>query len=172
MKLPELARLSIEHFLRTGQYLDICNVPEIPRDFIDRQAGTFVSLHQKNGELRGCVGTFIPTQKSIAVEVVHNAVSAAVGDSRFYPVRLEEVPELMISVDVLSKPEKVKDRLELDPQKYGVILSAQDGRRGLLLPDLEGVETVEEQLRIACAKAAIDTEEDFQIERFEVIRYS
>lgn len=137
--------------------------------FRDR-AGVFVSL-KKFGELRGCIGTTAPTTANIVAEIIQNAVSAGCHDPRFSPVRPDELADLVYSVDVLGVPEPVTDRSQLDPARYGVIVS-KAGRSGLLLPDLEGVDTVEEQLSIACRKAGIGTHEDYRIQRFEVIRYT
>jgi AmmeMemoRadiSam system protein A len=136
---------------------------------MDGRAGVFVSL-KKNGQLRGCIGTFEPCQENIASEIIHNAVAAGVNDPRFWPVELDEIPELDFSVDVLTPPEPVRSRDELDPKRYGVIVN--NGRRtGLLLPDLDGVDTVDEQLSIACQKAGIAPDEPIHIFRFEVNRY-
>ncbi len=162
----KLARASIEHYLRTHKLLP---VPDPPPPGMEGRAGVFVSL-KKHGRLRGCIGTVEPQQKNIAAEIIHNAVSAAVHDPRFWPVELEELPELKISVDVLSPPEPVKSEKELDPKRYGVIVKSK-GRRGLLLPNLEGINTVEEQLAIARQKAGIRPDEPVEIERFEVVRY-
>lgn len=141
----------------------------VPEEFAGRRAGVFVSL-KKHGRLRGCIGTIAPTQNNIAEEIAENAISAAIRDPRFYPVNPEELPELDISVDILGDPEPVQGLDELDPHKYGVIVSA-GGRRGLLLPDLEGIDTVEEQVAIARQKAGISPGEKVHLERFEVVRY-
>ena len=110
----------------------------------ERRAGAFVSLH-KDGELRGCIGTFLPTKNSIAEEIVQNAISACSQDPRFSPVRENELDEIVYSVDVLGEPERIFDINQLNVKKYGVIVE-NGGRRGLLLPDLEGIDTVEEQV--------------------------
>lgn len=133
------------------------------------KAGAFVSL-KKFGELRGCIGTTAPTTACLAEEIRQNAISAGTKDPRFAPVTVDELPFLEYSVDVLGKPEPVQSKAELDPQKYGVIVR-KGGRRGLLLPDLEGVDTVEEQLDIACRKAGIDPQDTYEIARFTVTRY-
>jgi len=137
---------------------------------MQRRAGVFVSL-KKHGELRGCIGTFAPTTDNIATEIIRNALAAANEDPRFVPVMPEELPEIEYSVDVLSDPVRVYSLDELDPKKFGVIV-AKGSRRGLLLPDLEGVDTVDYQLSIAKRKAAIDPyDEDVDIYRFTVERY-
>lgn len=134
-----------------------------------QKAGVFVCIKRK-GELRGCIGTFIPSSESVAEEIIKNAVSAATQDPRFYCVQKEELDELVYSVDVLTPPEEIKDKKELDPKKYGVIVS-KGQRKGLLLPDLEGVDSVDEQLRIAKMKAGIYDDEGVKVFRFEVKRY-
>jgi AmmeMemoRadiSam system protein A len=140
---------------------------------MERQAGTFVSLHDGRGQLRGCIGTFVPAHENVALEVVHNAISAATRDPRFPPVRVRELSDLDVKVDVLSTPEPVSGPQELDPRRYGVIVQAEQGwRRGLLLPDLEGIDTVEEQIRICRYKAGIGPEEAVRLLRFEVERYT
>lgn len=162
----QLARQSLEHYLRTGQ---VMAVPEpLPAD-MDGRAGVFVSI-KKHGRLRGCIGTIEPYRKNIAEEIIYNAISAGVDDPRFMPVELEELPQLKISVDVLTQPEPVESEKDLDPKRYGVIVSS-GRRKGLLLPDLEGIDTVEEQIRIARQKAGIHPDEPVKLERFEVIRY-
>lgn len=162
-----LARASLECYLRTGELLP---VPDPVPAGMKGRAGVFVSL-KKHGQLRGCIGTIEPTQGSVAAEIIHNAVSAGVRDPRFWPVELEELPELEISVDVLTPPESVESERELDPKRYGVIVSSR-GRTGLLLPSLKGVDTVEEQVQIARQKAGICSDEPVKLERFEVIRYN
>ncbi len=161
-----LARASLEHYLRTGQMLP---VPDPVPPEMQGRAGVFVSL-KKRGQLRGCIGTVVPTRENIAAEIIHNAVSAGLHDPRFLPVTLEELPELKISVDVLSPPEPVASEADLDPKRYGVIVRS-GGRLGLLLPDLEGIDTPAEQVRIARQKAGIGPDEPVQLERFEVRRY-
>jgi len=163
----QLARQSIIYYLKNKKRLSLPD--NLPPELTEKRAGVFVSL-KKNGKLRGCIGTFLPTQDNIALEIIENAISAAVHDPRFSPVTLDEVEKLTISVDILSAPEEVKDISELDPKKYGIIVS-HGYKKGLLLPDLEGVDTVEQQIDIARQKAGIYVNEDFKIERFEVKRY-
>ena len=130
----------------------------------------FVSLHRE-GRLRGCIGTIRPVRGCIAEEIAANAVSAATEDPRFPPVRPEELESLEISVDVLSAPEEIASRAELDVKRYGVIVS-KGSRSGLLLPDLDGVDTVDEQVSIALRKAGIpERERGVRLERFEVVRH-
>ena len=162
-----LARQTIESFTRTGQLPIFKTVPSFMEN---KQAGVFVSIHKHN-QLRGCIGTFLPTQENVAQEVIRNAVSASTQDPRFYPIEAKELKDLEISVDVLSQPEHVEDISELDVKKYGVIVFDSYGRRGLLLPNLEGVDTVNQQIEIAASKAGILDIEDIQIEKFTVERH-
>ena len=162
-----LARRSLETYIRTGRTLPL---PEdLPPELLQTRAGAFVSVHE-HGQLRGCIGTIHPTQASLAAEIVHNAVSAATQDPRFSPVREEELKWLEISVDVLGAPEDIDSAEQLDVKRYGVIVSSR-GRRGLLLPDLPGVETPEQQISIARQKAGIRPGEAVTLQRFEVIRH-
>lgn len=142
---------------------------DMPSDYLVNEAGVFVSL-KKFGELRGCIGTIAPTTDSVCSEVIQNAVDAAFNDPRFYPLRKIEFKDIDCSVDVLSPTEPITDISELDVKNYGVIVT-QGRKRGLLLPDLEGVDTVEEQINIAKQKAGIK-DDNFSIERFKVVRYS
>ena len=170
-----LARLALESFVMSGGIpVRVSDLPDgrtLSPELRETRAGCFVSL-KKDGELRGCIGTIAPTKASLAEEICANAVSAGRHDPRFSPVELDELSELVYDVDVLGDPEPVQSMTELDPKRYGVIVSTADGRRGLLLPDLDGVDTVEEQVRIAAQKGHIDTMgDDFRLERFEVVRH-
>jgi len=163
----KLARETIENYIKQGK---IITPPlGLPEEMINQKAGVFVSL-KKFGDLRGCIGTFMPTQENIAQEIIKNAISAAVDDPRFSPVNFSELEDLSISVDVLSAPEEVKDISQLDPKKYGLIVSS-GYKKGLLLPDLEGVDAVEYQIDIAKRKAGIYPGEKVKLYRFEVKRY-
>jgi AmmeMemoRadiSam system protein A/AmmeMemoRadiSam system protein B len=161
-----LARQNLNHYFSHGK--KITEIFSLSPELLDEKHGVFVSL-KKFGHLRGCIGTILPTTDSVGEEIIRNSVEAALHDPRFPAVTEEEMEDIDICVDILmdSEPSRIED---LNPKKYGVIVSL-GGRRGLLLPDLEGVDTVEEQLRIACDKAGIDFNEDYKIERFEVIRY-
>ena len=135
-----------------------------------KRAGVFVSLHRE-GRLRGCIGTIAPVQENIAMEILENAVSAATDDPRFDPVRAEELGSLEYSVDVLGETEKISSKEELDVIRYGVIVT-KGSRRGLLLPRLDGVDSVQQQISIARKKAGIGEDEDgVLLERFEVVRH-
>lgn len=142
---------------------------DIPAELLEKRAGAFVSI-KKNGQLRGCIGTIQAVQPDLAQEIMENAVSAAVRDPRFSPIEPEELEHLVISVDVLGETEKISSPEELDTKKYGVIVT-KGRKRGLLLPNLEGIDTVEEQIVIAKRKAGIGESEDAALERFEVIRH-
>jgi hypothetical protein len=162
----DLARKAIETYINEGKRL---NPPaEIPAE-LKGTAGVFVSLHKK-GQLRGCIGTFLPTKASIAEEIISNAIESSTKDPRFPPVKKDELSELEISVDVLTKPEPVSNIDELDPKKYGIIVHS-GGRRGLLLPDLEGVDTPERQIAICRQKAWIGEDEPIDIQKFRVRRF-
>lgn len=143
---------------------------ELPPEMFKIKAGVFVTLHKENGELRGCIGTFLPTTENIAYEIAQMALEAALRDPRFPPVQPTELDSLVVNVDVLSTPQEVLSLEELDPKKYGVIVES-GWKRGLLLPDLEGVDTVEEQLKIAKLKAGIGANERIKIYKFTVKRY-
>ncbi len=164
----KLARLSLETFVKTRKRLE--RLPDgLPAEMTGQAAGAFVSLHA-HGRLWGCIGTTGPTTESVAWEIVQNAVSACSRDPRFIPVGVEELDSLEYSVDVLGQPEPISSPAELDVKKYGVIVSC-GGRRGLLLPDLEGVDTVEQQIDIARQKGGISSREKYTLERFEVVRH-
>jgi len=186
-----LAKSTVETYIKEGK---IISPPEyLPQEFFKKRAGVFVTI-EKDGDLRGCIGTYIPTKINIAEEIIHNAVSSAVEDYRFGQIKPEELQFLSYTVYILNTPEPVKDIKELDPQKFGIIVKtgplifsndpeslAQaekfDGKitykTGLLLPDLEGVKTTEQQLSIACLKGDINPQEEkifiykFTVEKHE-----
>ena len=163
----QLARKTIDTFVRTGKMI---RIPEdLPEEMMKMRAGTFVSIH-KHGRLRGCIGTIAPTAENVAGEIIRNAVSASTKDPRFDPVTADELKWLEISVDVLGRPEKIDSIAQLDVKRYGVIVSC-GYRRGLLLPDLEGVDTPQQQVAIAREKGNIRETEKYTLERFEVIRH-
>jgi MEMO1 family protein len=166
--LVELARRAVEEYVRDG----LVARAELPPDVGPDRAGVFVSLHSPDDSLRGCIGTFRPSRSSLAEEIVSNAISAATRDPRFHPMRPEELEGLHISVDVLEEPEEVSGVGELDPARYGIIVRCDDGRQALLLPDLEGVDTVQRQVDITCRKGGIDPKRDiYRIYRFQVTRH-
>jgi AmmeMemoRadiSam system protein A len=164
--IVRLARETVESYI--GQK-KIPKPKELTPEMKER-AGVFVSI-KKFGELRGCIGTFEPTRANIAEEIINNAISSATQDPRFSPVNAAELSHLSYSVDILTKPEPVEDKSQLDPKKYGIIVNS-GGRKGLLLPDLERVNTVEQQIDICRLKAGISPHEPIKLYRFEVRRYS
>ncbi|MTV49415.1 AmmeMemoRadiSam system protein A [Heliobacillus mobilis] len=158
------ARQTLEAYVREEE------LPPIPAELsASAPAGAFVSI-KKKGQLRGCIGTIAPTQDNVGEEIRHNAISAGANDPRFFPVEAEELDDLVYSVDVLSPEEPIDSMDALDPQRYGVIVRFQ-GRQGLLLPMLDGVDTVEEQVDIARQKAGIAEGAPIKLSRFEVIRH-
>ncbi len=169
--LVTLAQRAVNEYVRHGQRVGLPNLDTLTPDLRAR-AGAFVSIHKKNGDLRGCIGTFLPVRASVAEEVIENAIAYATRDPRFYPIQEWELDDLEISVDVLSEPEPIETVRELDPQTFGVIVADRDGnRRGLLLPMLDQVQTAEQQVNIARQKAFIGAEEPVQLFRFRVQRY-
>jgi hypothetical protein len=163
--LVELAKAAVESYVRNNEVLK----PESITSEMKERAGVFVSI-KKKGNLRGCIGTFEPTKRNIAEEIISNAISSAIADYRFNPIAVAELDDLTYSVDVLTQPEPVTDMDELDPKKYGVIVES-GYKRGLLLPDLEGVNTVDEQIKICKVKAGISSSETVKLYRFEVRRF-
>lgn len=164
--LVDLAVQTIDSYVRTG---DIPQGADLPREYSGPSA-CFVSIHTTStDELRGCIGTIEPTQDSLAQEIIQNAISASTRDPRFPPISVPELDDVTVNVDVLFPAEPAHIE-ELDPARYGVIVT-QGLKRGLLLPDLDGVDTVDDQVSIACMKAGIDPRSHFDIERFEVIRH-
>ena len=156
-------------------YVQDCRVLTPPESLLEqfpdlrRRAGVFVSL-KRRGELRGCVGTLEPAQVNIALEIVENAIGAALRDPRFRPLAEEELVELATSVDILRPPVRVTGLEELDVQRFGVIVQF-GSKRGLLLPDIEGIRSVEEQVRVARKKGGIGDVDPVELYRFEVERY-
>jgi AmmeMemoRadiSam system protein A len=163
--LVELARNTVESYVREGK----TPKPKELTPEMKEKAGVFVSIH-KLGELRGCIGTFEPARENVAEETINNAVSSATRDPRFPPVAPGELKDLDYSVDVLTTPQPIDSQDQLDPRKYGVIVEC-GYRRGLLLPDLEGVDSVDYQIDICRRKAGIMPDEPIKLYRFEVKRY-
>lgn len=162
-----LARHTLETYVINRK---VIKRPEsLSNDLTRKRAGVFVSL-KLDGNLRGCIGTISPTRDNIADEIIQNTISAGAEDPRFPPVYEDELKRLVYSVDVLGEPEKIQSLDQLNPEKYGVIVT-KGHKRGLLLPNLEGVDTAEEQLSIALKKAGISPTEDYVLERFEVVRH-
>lgn len=177
-----LARASVETYIKTGRALKLSDYQNqveqlfgsdtgmLPEDMLSKQAGVFVSIHEW-GELRGCIGTIAPTTNCIAEEIIQNGISASTRDPRFPAIEEYELDQLDISVDVLSDVEPISSMEELDVERYGVIVT-KGFKRGLLLPNLEGVDSVEDQVAIVKQKAGIRVDDrDVELERFEVIRH-
>ncbi|MDR3258721.1 MAG: AmmeMemoRadiSam system protein A [Fusobacteriaceae bacterium] len=162
-----LARLSLETYIKTNNFAQISE--NLPKEMLESKAGVFVSI-KKHGQLRGCIGTISPVESSIAKEIFKNAISAGCRDPRFEPIKMDELESLVYSVDVLGKTEPIDSKDKLDVKKYGVIVTNGD-KRGLLLPNLDGVDNIDDQISIAKQKAGINPNEPFYLERFEVIRH-
>jgi MEMO1 family protein len=166
--LPEIARDAVETFIRSG---NILTPPESTTGLLSSPAPCFVCLKTLDGELRGCIGTIEPARETLAEEIVANAISAAINDPRFDPVKTAELSNLRYSVDVLfpAEPAEMKD---LDPAVFGVIVEDEAGsRRGLLLPDIPGIDNAEQQVEIAARKAGIARDERIRLWRFKVERF-
>ena len=163
----KLARDAVEAYVLRREVLDV--PAGLPDEMLSKQAGTFVSIHE-HGELRGCIGTISPTRSSVAEEIIGNAISASTRDPRFPAIKPDELPWLDINVDVLGEPEDIGSEDELDVKRYGVIVSCGH-RRGLLLPDLDGIDTPRQQVEIAMKKGGIHRSEKYKLQRFEVIRH-
>jgi len=180
-----LAKQAVENYVKEERTIEPPG--DLPEEFYKKRSGTFVTI-EKNGELRGCIGTYLPTRINIAEEIIRNAIAAASEDYRFGPIKIDELSQLSYVVYILSYPEPVKDLQELDPKKFGIIVKTGpftypnqenvvfDGvipyKTGLLLPDLDEVDTVEKQISIACQKGGIDpAQEKIFIYKFTVEKY-
>ena len=169
-----LARYSLESYITLGKRIGRKDIQtdewkNLDPEMFGRRAGTFVSIH-KDGALRGCIGTILPTCSCIADEIMQNAISAGTNDPRFPMIKEDELPYLEMSVDVLDEPEAIDGPDQLDVKRYGVIVT-RGRKRGLLLPNLDGVDSIEQQIDIARQKAGIGEDEEYSLERFEVIRH-
>ena len=163
-----LAKQTVENYIKERKIISL--LEDLPKEFLERKAGTFVTI-EKNSELRGCIGTYLPTRENIAEEVIYNAIAAATEDYRFGPIEDKELSSLSYTVYILNEQELIKDIKELDPKKYGIIVKTET-KTGLLLPDLEGVDTIEQQLSIACQKGGIDpNQEKFLIYKFTAEKF-
>jgi len=163
----KLAMAAIQAYVSERRMISVPS--DTPEDMLNKCAGAFVCL-KIDGQLRGCIGTIEPVRANLAEEIICNAISAATSDPRFFPVEVEELECLQCSVDVLAPPEEVSGLDDLDPKRYGVIVESEMSR-GLLLPDLEGIDTAEQQVAIARQKAFINSRAPIKLYRFEVIRY-
>ncbi|MBC8287841.1 MAG: AmmeMemoRadiSam system protein A [Nitrospinae bacterium] len=165
--LVDLAIQSVKHHLKKGRPLP-CPDP-LPEEMKDR-AGTFISI-KKNGLLRGCIGTISPKYDNLAEEVIQNAIKAANEDPRFPAIKENELDQLTFSVDVLTTPEKIDDLTSLNVERYGLIVRSED-RRGLLLPNLENIKTIDQQLKVCLKKGGIKETDPYDLYRFEVKRFN
>ncbi len=164
----ELAKEAVENYIEEEKVIGPSK--SLPKEFFERKAGVFVTI-EKDGRLRGCIGTYLPVRDNIGEEIIYNAIAAAVEDDRFGAIKKTELSRLSYTVYLLQKPEKVSDIAELDPKKFGIIVKA-GSRSGLLLPDLEGVNTVAEQISICCQKGGIMLkQENVEIYKFTVEKY-
>jgi MEMO1 family protein len=165
--LVRLAAASIQAFVCEGRTLTAADAPlPVHGD----RAGVFVTLTKPNQSLRGCIGTIAPVEATLAEEVIHNAISAATRDPRFPPIEENELSDLVIEVSVLQPPDPITSAAQLDPARYGVIVQ-QGRKRGLLLPDIPGIDDAAMQIRLACQKAGIGPGDTFNMSRFEVTKY-
>lgn len=164
-----LAKKAIENYIKQGE--KISSPENLPKKLLEQKAGAFVTI-KKDNKLRGCIGTYMSTEANIAQEIITNAIAAATKDYRFHPVQEKELPYLSYSVSILSELEEIQDFKKLDPKKYGVIVKSNK-KTGVLLPDLEGIDTIKKQIVSACKKANIDpSKESLSIYKFTVKEYS
>jgi len=159
MTLPELAKLSVETYLKEGKIIE--PPADLSEEFLQKKSGVFVTI-EENGKLRGCIGTYLPTKINIAEEIIHNAIAAAIEDYRFDSIDEKELSSLTYTVYILNDPEPLKNIKTLNPRKFGIIVKTtlSPVKTGLLLPDLDGVNTVEQQIQICCQKGGIDKEKE------------
>jgi len=168
----KLAKNTIETYVKTGKKIEIPK--DLPEEFYNCRKGVFVTIYKINPEkkLRGCIGTFLPTKENITQEIIDNAISAATCDYRFNPISENELDELVYETSILNSPEQIYSSHDLDVKRFGVIVKSADGKSGLLLPNINGVETPEHQISIACQKAGINLEkEEIELYRFTIIKY-
>jgi AmmeMemoRadiSam system protein A len=164
-KYISLAKKAVENYIKNGKKISAS------KNFEDKKAGVFVSIHTISGNLRGCVGTILPTKDNLAQEIISNAIAAATRDNRFEKVSKEELSDLKYKVDILTEPEPINSSSALEPKRYGVIVKTEDGRCGVLLPDLPDIDNPEIQVGIVCEKAGIRSNEKKYLYRFEVKRF-
>lgn len=179
--LAKLAKKTVEEYVKNDKTIEPESVLDSDSEFLKKEAGTFVTL-KKNEDLRACIGTFLPTQDNVAQEVVHNAIGAATRDHRFGAVSEEELSELSYEVQILSEPEPIKSEGNLNPEEYGILVKSipagsedvglkQRAKSGLLLPDLEGIDSPEKQITVALRKAGITNKKRVKIWRFTTQNY-
>ncbi len=160
-----LAKEAVKRYVGEGEI--ISPPKELPKHFFTKKAGVFVTIKNKHGGLRGCIGTYLPTRENIAGEIIYNAIAAATKDARFGPVKEKEPETLIFSVYILNPPEKIKNLSNLNPEKFGIFLKSEFNKSALLLPGLPGIDSPEQQFFIACQKGGMDPEkENVAIYRF------
>lgn len=167
----DLAKKAVERYIKEGEVISLPS--GLPKEILERKAGVFVTI-KKGSKLRGCIGTFLPSQENIAQEIIQNAIAACSEDMRFPPIEAGELAKLCFEVSVLGKLEQVKNKKELDPKKYGIFIKTKEkpAKSALLLPDLEGLDTAEKQLLAACHKAGINpAKEKITAYRFKTEKY-
>lgn len=165
----KLAKSAVETYIKINKVIDTPS--DLPEEFFKKKTGTFVTL-MKGGKLRGCIGTYMATKKNMAEEIISNAIAAATRDYRFPPVTKEELKDLSYTVYILEPPRPIKSLSELDPKRFGVLIKSSEGKTGLLLPGLDGIDTVEKQLSAVCHKCGIDARhEQVVICRFSVKKH-
>ena len=178
LEREKLRVLSIDEYVKLArktiyEYIKNNTIIEVPynlnKKLLEEKHGVFVSIH-KFDKLRGCIGTILPVTENVATEIIRNAIAAATQDPRFNEISEDELDYLEINVDVLTEPEDIDNKNLLDPKKYGVIVIS-GYKRGLLLPDLEGIDDIDTQISIAKQKANITEDEEIKLQRFEVIRH-
>ena len=168
----KLAKNTIETYVKTGGKIEIPK--DLPEEFYNCRKGVFVTIYKINPakKLRGCIGTFLPTKKNITQEIIDNAISAATCDYRFNPISENELDDLVYETSILNSPEQIYSSHDLDVKRFGIIVKSVDGKSGLLLPGIDGVETPEHQISIACQKAGINLEkEKIELYRFTITKY-
>lgn len=169
----KLAKNSIETYIKTGGKIEVPK--DLPEEFYNVRKGIFVTIYEKSNpkkQLRGCIGTFLPAKENIAREIIDNAISATIDDYRFDPITESELNNLEYEVSLLNPPEQIESIENLDSEKYGIIVKSLNGKTGLLLPNIEGVNSPNHQILIACQKAGIDLKtEKIELYRFTVSKY-
>lgn len=164
-----LAKQAVEAYIL--QKLIIPPPKGLPKEMFTQKAGVFVTIYN-GAELRGCIGTYLPAQNDLAHEIIENSVSACSRDYRFAFITPNELPKLRYEVSILSEPKPVEDVRQLDHHRDGIIARCDDGRCGLLLPDLDGIANVQQQIYIACQKGGIDPQlDDPNLFRFTVEKH-
>ena len=169
--LIALAKKTVEAYIKEGRIIKAED--NLIKEFSEKKAGVFITI-EKNKNLRGCIGTYLPTRDNIIEEIIQNAISAATEDYRFGPIQENELPFLSYTVSILEKPELIKNRKELNPKEYGIIIKTLNypPKSALLLPDLEGIDTIEKQISITCQKGNIDQlKEEIIIYKFRIKKY-